>query len=87
MEHYLQEVHNLTGRKYGLFDYAGHPEPEHIVISSASSVSTIEEVVNYRNSRGEKLGLVKVRLWRPFSLDHLLKAIPPSVKKIAVLDR
>lgn len=87
MEHYLGEVGKLTGRKYGLFDYVGHSEPEHVIISSASSVSTIEEVVNYRNARGERLGLVKVRLWRPFSVEHLLNALPKSVKKIAVLDR
>ena len=87
VDNYFREVGKLTGRNYGLFDYVGHSEPDHIIISSASSVSTIEEVVNYRNARGEKLGLVKVRLWRPFSVDHLLKAIPKSVKKIAVLDR
>ncbi|NER11850.1 4Fe-4S dicluster domain-containing protein [Leptobacterium flavescens] len=78
---------SLTGRQYRLFDYVGHPEAERIIISMASSTETIEETVNYLNAQGEKTGLVKVRLFRPFSTKHLINAIPKSCKAIAVLDR
>ncbi len=87
VEGYLDEVHKLTGRKYGLFDYHGHPEPRHVIVACGSSVSTVEEAVNHRNAQGERVGLIKVRLWRPFSIKHLVDALPKSVEKVAVIDR
>ena len=83
----LAQVGALTGRRYRLFDYVGHPEAERVIISMGSSCETIEEVVNHQNRAGEKLGLVKVRLYRPFDAQALLAAIPASAKKITVLDR
>jgi len=77
----------LTGRQYNLFDYEGHPRAEQIIVSMASSTETIEETINYLNQKGHKYGLIKVRLFRPFSKKHLLEALPKSVKSIAVLDR
>jgi len=83
----MQRVERLTNRQYKLFDYVGHPEAEQILISMASSCETIDETIRYLMERGEKVGLVKVRLYRPFSARHLLEAIPKSVKQITVLDR
>jgi pyruvate-ferredoxin/flavodoxin oxidoreductase len=84
---YMAKVSALTGRKLNLFDYVGAPDAENVIISMGSSCETIEEVVNYLNGKGEKVGLVKVRLYRPFSAEHLVKAIPASAKIITVLDR
>ncbi len=84
---YMAKVSALTGRTYNLFDYVGAPDAEKVIISMGSSCETIEEVVNYLNAKGEKLGLVKVRLFRPFSAEHLVAAIPASAKIITVLDR
>ena len=84
---YMKKVGELTGRSYKLFDYVGHPNAERIIISMASSCETIEEVVNYLMAQGEKVGLVKARLYRPFSPEHLFAVIPASVDRIAVLDR
>jgi pyruvate-ferredoxin/flavodoxin oxidoreductase len=78
---------NLTGRAYKLFEYVGHPEAEHVIISMASSTETIEKTIEHLNNSGEKLGLIKVRLFRPFSTEHLLKSLPKTVRTIAVLDR
>ncbi|MBU4462846.1 MAG: pyruvate:ferredoxin (flavodoxin) oxidoreductase [Proteobacteria bacterium] len=83
----MQKVENLTGRKYRLFDYAGDPDAERIIISMGSSCETIEEVVNYLVGKGERVGLVKVRLYRPFSVEHLFAAIPATADRITVLDR
>ncbi|MDY6791069.1 MAG: pyruvate:ferredoxin (flavodoxin) oxidoreductase [Thermodesulfobacteriota bacterium] len=83
----MKKVSDLTGRPYNLFDYVGAPDATNIIISMASSCETIEEVVNYMTGQGEKVGLVKVRLYRPFSTEHLFKALPSTVKRIAVLDR
>jgi pyruvate-ferredoxin/flavodoxin oxidoreductase len=83
----MKKVAKLTGRNYRLFDYVGHPKAEKIIISMASSCETIEEVVNYMVAGGEKVGLIKVRLYRPFSSYHFYAAVPASVKRIAVLDR
>jgi pyruvate-ferredoxin/flavodoxin oxidoreductase len=83
----MQKLGKLTGRHYRLFDYVGHPKAERVIISMASSCETIKEVVNYLVAGGEKVGLVKVRLYRPFSSYHLYAAIPASVKRVAVLDR
>jgi len=84
---YMRKVGDLTGRKYNLFDYVGAPDAENIIISMASSCETIEEVVNHLAGKGEKVGLIKVRLYRPFSAEHMLGAIPESAKVLSVLDR
>jgi pyruvate-ferredoxin/flavodoxin oxidoreductase len=84
---YMKKVSDLTGRQYNLFDYVGDPEADRIVISMGSSCETIEEAINYQLSQGEKVGLVKVRLFRPFSSEHLFAAIPQSAKTITILDR
>jgi len=81
------KVGKLTGRNYRLFDYVGHPKAEKLIIAMASSCETIEEVVNYMVAGGEKVGLIKVRLYRSFSSYHLFAAVPASVKRVAVLDR
>ena len=88
VQEYMDKVAASIGRHYHLFDYIGAPDAEKIVISMGSSVEAIEETVSYlTKARGEKVGAVKVRLYRPFSTEALLKAVPKSVKKIAVLDR
>ncbi len=87
VEQYMKKVGDLTGRRYQLFDYVGAPDAENIIISMGSSCETIEEVVNHLTAKGQKIGLVKVRLFRPFSAAHLLTMIPASVKTITVLDR
>ncbi|MGD8522828.1 MAG: pyruvate:ferredoxin (flavodoxin) oxidoreductase [Desulfobacterales bacterium] len=87
VDDYMKKVSELTGRTYNLFDYTGDPEAENIVISMGSSCETIEEVVNYLVGNGEKVGLVKVRLYRPFSAEHLFAAIPQTATRISVLDR
>ena len=84
---YMKKVSDLTGRQYGLFDYVGDPEADRILVSMGSSCETIEEVINHLAAQGEKVGLVKVRLFRPFSSEHLFAAIPDSAKTITVLDR
>ncbi|RJP76203.1 MAG: pyruvate:ferredoxin (flavodoxin) oxidoreductase [Desulfobacteraceae bacterium] len=87
VESYMGKIGKLTGRNYQLFDYVGDPNAERIIISMGSSCETIEETVRHMTQKGEKVGLVKVRLFRPFSPDHLIAAIPESVKTITVLDR
>jgi len=87
VEEYMDKVSSLTGRSYRPFDYVGHPEAERVIVAMGSGVETIEEVVNYMNKRGERLGLVKVRLYRPFSIEHFMGALPASVEHITVLDR
>jgi pyruvate-ferredoxin/flavodoxin oxidoreductase len=77
----------VTGRKYQLFDYVGDPQAERVIIAMGSGAEVIEETVEHLVARGERVGLVKVRLYRPFSIDSLINALPLSVKKIAVLDR
>ena len=84
---YMKQISDLTGREYNLFDYVGDPEAENIIIAMGSVCETIEETINYLTKQGRKIGLVKVRLYRPFAPDYLKKVIPASVKKIAVLDR
>jgi pyruvate-ferredoxin/flavodoxin oxidoreductase len=84
---YMKKVSDLTGRAINLFDYVGAADAENVIISMGSSCETIEEVVNYLNASGAKTGLVKVRLYRPFSAAHLVKAIPASARNITVLDR
>ncbi len=83
----MNKVSKLTGRKYNLFDYVGDPEAERVIISMASSCDVIEETVNYLNRAGEKVGLIKVRLYSPFSREHFFRAMPATASRIAVLDR
>lgn len=87
VENYMSKITKLTGREYHCFDYYGAKDADRIIISMGAVSEVVEEVVDYLNKNGEKVGLVKVRLYRPFSVEKLLKAIPTSVKKIAVLDR
>ncbi|RJP86603.1 MAG: pyruvate:ferredoxin (flavodoxin) oxidoreductase [Desulfobacteraceae bacterium] len=87
VEESMAKVGALTGRQYKLFDYIGHPEADRIIISMGSSTETIEETINALNAQGQKLGLVKVRLYRPFSVEHFLSVIPTSAEHITVLDR
>ncbi|MDY6971859.1 MAG: pyruvate:ferredoxin (flavodoxin) oxidoreductase [Thermodesulfobacteriota bacterium] len=83
----MEKVGDLVGRSYNLFDYVGDPEADRVIISMASSCDAIEETVNYLNTQGERVGLVKVRLYQPFSTEHFLRAIPATALSIAVLDR
>ncbi|HEY8293421.1 MAG TPA: 2-oxoacid:acceptor oxidoreductase family protein, partial [Thermomicrobiales bacterium] len=77
----------LTGRQYHLFDYYGPPDAERLIVMIGSGAEAAQETIDHLNARGEKLGLIKVRLYRPFSIEHFVAAIPPSVRAIAVLDR
>jgi len=87
VEEIMKKISALTGREYKLFNYVGAPDAEKVIIAMGSACETIEETINYLNAKGEKLGLVKVHLYRPFSVKHLMAAIPATCKKIAVLDR
>ena len=84
---YMGEIGEATGRIYRPFDYYGDANAENIIIAMGSVTETIRETIDYLNAQGRKYGLVSVHLYRPFSTKYLLKAIPASVKKIAVLDR
>ncbi|MCI8459043.1 MAG: pyruvate:ferredoxin (flavodoxin) oxidoreductase [Clostridia bacterium] len=83
----MDEVYKLTGRKYELYQYYGAADATEIIIMMGSGCEAAEETVDYLNARGKKVGLLKIRLYRPFSVKDFLGAIPASVKKIAVLDR
>jgi len=83
----MKKVGDLTGRNYNLFDYVGDPEADRVVVAMGSSCETIEEVVNRLNDRGERTGLVKVRLYRPFVTDAFFSALPATADRITVLDR
>ncbi len=87
VEKVMKQVGKLTGRNYKLFDYVGAEDAERVIIAMGSGCDAIEETVNYLTKKGEKVGLIKVHLYRPFSMKHFLSAIPASCKKIAVLDR
>ena len=87
VEEYMQEITKLTGREYHLFNYHGAPDAERLIIAMGSMCEAIEEVVDHLNAQGEKVGLLTVHLYRPFSISHFFKYIPKTVKKIAVLDR
>lgn len=78
---------NLTGRKHSLFDYYGAEDAKYVLIAMGSVTETIEETIDYLNAKGEKYGLVKVHLYRPFSMKHFLDAMPSTVERICVLDR
>ena len=87
VEEYMGKVNEKLGTNYQLFNYYGAPDAEKIIIAMGSIVDVAEEVIDYKLAQGEKVGIVKVRLYRPFRADKLLAAIPDTVKKIAVLDR
>jgi len=83
----MDKFAKVTGRHYNLFDYVGHPNAERVVMVMGSGGETVAETVNYLAAKGEKVGAVLVRLYRPFAVENFLKALPDSVKSIAVLDR
>jgi len=83
----MEEFGKLTGRKYNLFDYSGHPEAENIIILMGSGAGAVKETVNYMMDKGEKVGYINVHLFRPYDVKAFIDAIPSSVKQIAVLDR
>ncbi len=87
VQKHMDKFAKLTGRQYHLFDYVGAPDAERIIVLMGSGAEAVHETVDYLTERGEKVGVIKVRLYRPFSVDHFIKAIPKSVKTIAVLDR
>ena len=83
----MDKFSQVVGRSYHLFDYVGAPDAERVIVMMGSGAETAHETVDYLNQRGEKVGLLKVRLYRPFSVKRFLEALPPTVRKIAVLDR
>ena len=87
VESYMNMVNEKLGTDYGLFNYYGAPDADRVIVAMGSVCDTAEEVIDYLNANGEKVGLVKVRLYRPFVAEKLSEAIPASVRKIAVLDR
>ena len=86
-EDYMKEISRLTGRDYKLFNYYGAPDADRVIVAMGSVCEAAEETIDYLAAKGEKVGLVKVHLYRPFSAKHLIEAIPATCKKIAVLDR
>ncbi len=87
VEDYMNKVNEKLGTSYHLFDYYGADDADRVVICMGSFCDTLEEVVDYLNAHGEKVGIVKVRLYRPWSIEHFVAALPKTVKAIAVLDR
>ena len=87
MQEAMDKFAEITGRQYKLFDYYGDPAAERVVIMMGSGAEAMHEIVDYLASQGEKVGMIKVRLYRPFSMEALAEALPATVKKIAVLDR
>ena len=87
VEEEMDKVFKMTGRRYKLFDYSGSPDAERVIIMMGSGCEAAEEAVEYLISKGEKIGLLKVRLFRPFSADHFMASLPSSARRIAVLDR
>lgn len=87
VEKYLKQFKELTGREYKLFDYYGAKDAEKVIVIMGSGVQAVKETMEALNAKGEKLGVLQVRLFRPFSSKHLANALPKTVKKIAVLDR
>jgi pyruvate-ferredoxin/flavodoxin oxidoreductase len=83
----MDKLAGLTGRQYRLFEYVGAPDATRVMVLMGSGCETVEETVNHLVAQGEKVGLVKVRLYRPFSIEHFIAALPASVQAIAVLDR
>ena len=87
VEDYMNKISEITGRKYGLFDYYGAPDAERVIIAMGSVTEAIRETIDYLTAKGEKVGLVAVHLYRPFSAKHFLAAVPATAKRIAVMDR
>ena len=87
VEEYMNEVSKITGRKHGLFDYYGAEDADRVIIAMGSITEAIRETIDYLMAKGEKVGLVAVHLYRPFSAKHFLAAVPKTAKRIAVLDR
>ena len=86
-EKYMAEISKLTGREYHLFNYYGAPDAERVIILMGSAAETAKETVDYLTAKGEKVGLINVHLYRPFSVEHFLAAVPAACKRLAVLDR
>ena len=87
VEHYLGEISKITGREYHLFSYYGAEDAERMIILMGSATEAAREAIDYLNKNGEKVGMISVHLYRPFSVKHLLASVPATVKRIAVLDR
>ena len=87
VEDYMNKINEITGRKYGLFTYYGAPDADRVIIAMGSVTEAIRETIDHLMAKGEKVGLVAVHLYRPFSAKHFLAAVPSSAKRIAVLDR
>ncbi|CAL6045241.1 Pyruvate-flavodoxin_oxidoreductase 2 [Hexamita inflata] len=87
VEKVFEKIHQAVGRKYELFEYTGHPEAETVIVVMGSAALTAELMVQKLSEQGHKVGVVNVRLWRPFSMDHFISKIPKTAKNIAVMDR
>ena len=87
VEDYMNQINAKLGTDYKLFNYYGAPDADRVIITMGSLCDVVEEVIDYLNAQGEKVGIVKVRLYRPFRADKLIEAIPATAKKIAVMDR
>ncbi|MCF0142228.1 MAG: 2-oxoacid:acceptor oxidoreductase family protein, partial [Parasporobacterium sp.] len=87
VEEYMNKINAKIGTDYGLFNYYGAPDAEHVIIAMGSVCETAEEAIDFLNAQGGKYGIIKVRLYRPFSVKHLINVIPKTVKQISVLDR
>ncbi len=87
IEEYMNKISEITGRKYGLFDYYGAEDAERVIIAMGSVTEAAREAIDYLTAQGEKVGMVSVHLYRPFSAKHFLAAVPKTAKRIAVLDR
>jgi pyruvate-ferredoxin/flavodoxin oxidoreductase len=87
VDEYLVKLNAITGRQYGLFDYYGAPDADRVVVAMGSSTEAIREGIDYLTAKGEKVGLISVHLYRPFSAKHFLSVLPKTAKRICVLDR
>ena len=87
VEYYMDKINEIRGTNYKLFNYYGAPDAERVIIAMGSADETIEETVDYLASKGEKVGLLKIHLYRPFAVEKFLSSLPKTVKSIAVLDR
>ncbi len=87
VEDYMNKISEITGRKYGLFNYYGAEDADRVIIAMGSVTQAAQEAIDYLNAKGEKVGIVAVHLYRPFSAKHFLAAVPTTAKRIAVLDR
>ena len=87
VEDAMAEIKKITGREYHLFDYHGAPDAERLIVAMGSICETAKEAADYLNAQGEKVGVLSVHLYRPFSIEHFFKYLPKTIKKIAVLDR